>query len=88
MNDIIIARDSQRVRASVRLERSPKGCLDVIVGPLPPEGLDSTDLRLRVDAFLAEAVRVSGPSERVRLILLRAGGAKGAEVRYVYPGSR
>lgn len=88
MNSIIIARDSQRVRASVRLKRSPKGCLDVIVGPLPPEGLDSADLRLRVDAFLAEAVRVSGPSDRVRLILLRAGGAKGAEVRYVYPGSR
>lgn len=88
MNNIIIARDSQRVRASVRLKRSPKGCLDVIVGPLPLKGVDSTDLRLQVDACLAEAARVSGPSEKVRLVLLGASGTKGAEVRYVYPGSR
>lgn len=88
MNSIIIARGSQRVRASVRLARSPRGSLDVIVGPLPPEGLDSTDLRLRVDAFLAEAIRVSGPSERVRLVLLGASGTQATKVRYVYPGSR
>lgn len=85
-NNIIIARAQQRPRVGVRLLRSPRGSLDVIVSYPASRGSDSEELRRCVDACVAEAIRRSRPSEQVRLVLRDVEGSRSTVVRYVYPG--